>query len=75
MATGGWNGVSYQQMTEYVRSELKPLEDHMTAHDTWHLARVTAEEQANRANFRANISIMIAAAAVIVTTIFGIIHR
>ncbi len=40
MATGGWNGgVTYQQMVEYVTRTVEPMEEHMSAHDTWHLGR------------------------------------
>lgn len=74
MATG-YGGVTYQQMVEYVARVTDPMEDHMTAHDTWHRDRLTAEEQANKANFRANLSIYIAAVAVVVTIIFGLWRR
>lgn len=51
MTSGGpRGGISYQQMAEYVARELAPIEEHMTAHDKWHLERLTAEQAAFRAN-------------------------
>jgi hypothetical protein len=51
MATGAARGygVSYEQMVTYVEGQMKPLEEHMTAHDNWHRDRLTAEIQSARA--------------------------
>jgi hypothetical protein len=61
MATGAPRGVSYEQMVTYVDGQIRPIEDHMTAHDNWHRDRLGAEAQANRAHALAVWAVVIAA--------------
>lgn len=76
MATGGWSGaVTYQQMVDYVGRVVEPLEEHVSAHDTWHLGRLTADDEARKANRRAAVSQAIAGIALLVTVIFDIVRR
>lgn len=55
------DGVSYQTMVDYVRSELRPVEEHMADHDNWHRDRLTAEALAGRANRLAIWAVALAA--------------
>ena len=78
MATGAARGygVSYEQMVTYVDGQIKPIEDHMTAHDNWHRDRLQAEVQANRAHTLAVWAVVIAAASGIGGLIVQIVtHR
>lgn len=36
--------VNYEQMVKYVESAIKPLEDHMSSHDKWHLQNLQASK-------------------------------
>lgn len=61
--------LTYQGMVEYVNNRVAPIEAHAAAHDAWHLAKFDAETKARSQTVRANISMFIAAAAVLVAAI------
>lgn len=76
MAIGNQNGaVSYQQMVEYVARVTDPIEAHMSAHDSWHLQRLTVEQQAARANRLAMLGIWVAVAALVASIVIGVAFR
>lgn len=65
-------GISYQQMAEYFAREIAPIEDHMSKHDDWHLERLTAEAQAQRANRIATYAIVITAVGFVVEIVLNL---
>lgn len=68
--------VSYQQMTEYVRRELEPIEEHMTAHDNWHRTRSDSDLAGGHVNRLTVAALLIAAGSGIGNIILQIvIHR
>lgn len=67
MTSGGLRGaVTYQQLVEYVARVTDPMEEHMSKHDTWHLDRLTAEDQAQRANRIAIFAVVVTLVSLIV---------
>lgn len=66
------NGVTYQQMVDYVARVTDPMEDHMDAHDTWHRDQLTIAQRADRAARLSLASVWVAIGALIVTLVLGL---
>lgn len=69
---GPRDALSYQQMVEYVARVTDPMEQHMSAHDKWHLERLTAEQAAFRANRISAWAVTFAAVGIVVEVVLAL---
>jgi hypothetical protein len=62
-------GVTYREMAEYVKTIVEPVIGDARAHDAWHRGRLEAEAGRIRAQVWTALSIIVAAAAVVVAAV------
>lgn len=77
MTTGGGRGaVTWPELIRYVTGVTDQLDKQMTAHDKWHLDRLSAEQQAQSAAIFAKWALVLTAVGTITNIVLGVwLHR